>query len=110
MPGREMFQFKEWPFPEGAFPDDLGAVVQRTVLDGEEPAREVIHAADNSWIVGDGVNDPNLPGAVIATHIWHVIARDSSLLQLVDLPPGTEARRSDPGEEWARVPHEWLVD
>jgi hypothetical protein len=33
------------------------------VLDGSEPAREVIHADDNSWMVGDGVNDPKEPGA-----------------------------------------------
>lgn len=105
-----MIRFHEWPFPGGTFPDDLGAVVQRTVLDGHEPARLVIHAADNSWLVGDGLHDPNVPGAVVATHIWHVIERSSSVVSLADLPPGMQARRSDPGDEWVRAPHAWTED
>jgi hypothetical protein len=52
-----------FPFPDGQFPSELGAVIQRTVLDGTEPARVVIHADEGGWLVGDGVNDPNLPGA-----------------------------------------------
>ena len=52
-----------FPFPDGRFPDSLGAVVQRTVLSGDFPAREVVHTPDGSWLIGDGVNDPNQPGA-----------------------------------------------
>jgi hypothetical protein len=61
--GSEVFQHLPFPFEGGVFPEKLGAVVQRTVLDGHEPAREVVHADDGSWLVGDGVNDPNPPGA-----------------------------------------------
>ena len=106
----EMFQHLPFPFAHGRFPAELGAVVQRTVLDGDEPAREVIHAADGSWLVGDGVNDPNEPGAVVATHIWHAIERNSSLSELANLPPGHIAVRLGPGEPWVIDRHEWADD
>jgi hypothetical protein len=97
---REMFRSLPWPFDGDMFPAQLGAVVQRTVLDGDEPAREVIHASDGSWAIGDGVNDPNLPGAAIATHIAHVVGRNSSVAALASMPPGHIAQRSGPGDPW----------
>jgi hypothetical protein len=96
----EMFQHLPFPFDDDEFPHQLGAVVQRTVLDGLEPAREVIHAPDGSWLVGDGVNDPNPGGASIATHIWHAISRNSSIRSLASMPPGHIAQRENPGEPW----------
>ena len=79
MTSNEMFRELPFPYPGGVFPKQLGAVVQKTVLSGEEPARLVIHTQDNSWLVGDGINDPNEPGACVATHIWHVIEKDRSV-------------------------------
>ena len=72
-------------------------MVQQTVLQGELPAREVVHATDGSWLVGDGVNDPNPPGASVATHLAHAIALNSSIAGLASMPPGHIARRSGPG-------------
>jgi len=60
----EIHRVLRFPFDGSVVPATLGAVVQRTVLDGTEPAREVVHAADGSWLVGDGVSDPNEPDAV----------------------------------------------
>jgi hypothetical protein len=97
---REMFRSLPWPFEGDMFPAQLGAVVQRTVADGTEPAREVIHASDGSWAISDGVNDPNLRDAAIAIHIEHVIARNSSVATLASLPPGHIAKRSGPGDPW----------
>lgn len=68
--------------------------------DGREPARVVVHTPDGSCAVGDGVNDPNLPGASIATHLHHAIERNSSIARLARMPPGHIARRSGPGEPW----------
>lgn len=99
--GREMFRHLPFPFPDGRFPESLGAVVQRTVLSGELPAREVVHTPERDWAIGDGVNDPNLPGASVATHIWHAIATNSSIATLATMPPGHVARRSAPGEAWS---------
>jgi hypothetical protein len=97
---RQMFQRLPFPFDADEFPAAaLGAVIQRTVLDGK-PAREVIHAQDGSWLVGDGINDPNPPGASVATHIWHAIERNSSVRSLASMPPGHIAKRQGPGREW----------
>ena len=96
-----MFQHLPFPFPDDHFPDSLGAVVQRTVLSGELPALEVVHTPDGSWAVGAGVNDPNLPGASIATQIWHAIATNSSIATLATLPPGHIARRPGPNKAWS---------
>jgi hypothetical protein len=103
----EMFQFLPFPFDGGVFPRQLGAVIQRTVLRGDEPAREVVHADDGSWLVGDGVNDPNEPGACVASHIWHAIEQNSSMVDLVNMPPGHMATRSGPGETWFVSPSDW---
>jgi hypothetical protein len=97
----EMLRYVPWPFPEGVFPADLGAVVQRTVLEGSMPALLVEHDADGGWSIGDDVNDPNEPDACIATHIWHAIERNSSISDLASLPPGHAARRRWPGDPWS---------
>ena len=80
-----MFPSLPFPFERDVFPRTLGAVVQRSVLNGEQPAREVIHADDGSWLVGDGVNDPNEPDAATVAHIWHVIELDPSVASLASL-------------------------
>jgi hypothetical protein len=64
------------------------------------PALVVLHSRAGDWAIGDGVNDPNLPGACVATHIWHAIERNSSIAELASLPPGHEARRANPGDPW----------
>ena len=96
-----------FPFPGDRFPADLGAVVHRTVLDGSQPARQVVHTDEGDWTVADGINDPNAPGASVATHIRHVIERNSSVAELATLPPGHMASRSDPGQEWVITVHRW---
>lgn len=107
-PGQhEVFRSLPFPFSGGRFPDNLGAVVQCTVLEGREPAREVIHTDENSWIVGDGVNDPNQPGAVVVTCMAYVVRQNSSVTQLASLPLGQTAYRKNPGEPWVIEPHSW---
>jgi hypothetical protein len=103
----EVFRDIPWPFWDGRFPADLGAVVQLTVLNGELPACVVVHTGDNSWLVGDGVNDPNAEGAVAVACMTHVAELHSSVNELVSLPPGWEAVRDGPGQAWARHPHKF---
>jgi hypothetical protein len=105
-----MFPSLPFPFEGDVFPRTLGAVVQRSVLNGEQPAREVVHADDGSWLVSDGVNDPNEPDAATVAHMWHVIELDSSVASLASLPPRQVATRSGPGAEWSIAPHEWPDD
>jgi hypothetical protein len=102
-----MFQHLPWPFEGGRFPAHLGAVVQRSVLIGECPALVVVHTDDNSWLVGDGVTDPNAPGASVAAHMAHAVRWNSSVAALADLPPGWEANRDGSGHAWQRAPHMW---
>lgn len=87
-----MLRRMPFPFPDGRFPEELGAVVQTTVLEGLEPARLVIHFDDGSWAVGDG--------ASIATHLRHVLEADPSLKRLASLKPGHCAERKERGEPW----------
>jgi hypothetical protein len=96
----EMSRYLPFPFEGDRFPDALGAVVQRTVLEGEQPAREVVHFSAGSWAVGDGVNDPNISGSSVATHIAHAIERNSSIARLATMPPGHVAERSGPDDAW----------
>ncbi len=86
---------------------NLGAVVQRTVVEGTEPAREVIHAADGSWLVGDGANDPNVSGACLVLGLRHVVDRDQSMEELASLPPGHIAQRDELDAPWRITVHEW---
>ena len=96
----EMARTLPWPFPGDEFPAALGAVIQRTVLDGTMPALVVGHSSHGDWYVGDGVSDPNELDAAIATHIAHVIEFNSSIRSLATLPPGHEATRRWPGDPW----------
>ena len=96
----EMVRTLPWPFTGDQFPPALGAVVQRTVLEGTLPALVVGHSRTGDWYVGDGVNDPNELGAAVATHIAHAIESNSSIRTLASLPPGHEATRRWPGDPW----------
>jgi hypothetical protein len=103
----DMVRRRPWPFPDGRFPDDLGAVIQRTVLDGELPALVVAHSIDGDWLIGDGVNDPNLPGATVATHIRHVVDHDPAIGELAGLPPGRRADRRSAEDPWVESDFEY---
>lgn len=82
-------------------------MIQLTVLDGDEPAREAVHAKDGSWLVGDGINDPNVPGAVVASHMMHAVEWNSAIAELAVMPPAHIATRSDPGASWVIERHVW---
>ena len=105
-----MFRRMKFPFPAERFPAELGAAIQKTVLDGELPARYVAHTEDNSWLVGDAVSDPNTEGAAIAAHIRHVVDADPTLEQLATLPAGYQALRRSPQDPWKIEPFTYLPD
>jgi hypothetical protein len=96
-----------WPYPDGRFPEALGVVAQRTVLEGREPARAVVHDADGYWLAGDQVNDPNEPGASVLVCMLHLVDSDPSLAGLATMPPGTVAWRSDRGDAWKFEEHRY---
>jgi hypothetical protein len=104
---REVQRVVPWPFEDGRFPSDLGAVVMRTVLSGERAALQVVHFPDGDWGVADGVGDPNEPEACVISHIRHVVDRDASMEELASLAPGMAAERSAAGEPWVVSPFTW---
>lgn len=106
----DMFQTRPWPFERDRFPEDLGAVVMKTVLNGDLPALQFVHTRDNSWLIADGVSDPNASGACIATHIRHVLNLDPGLEELATLPIGYVANRSAAREPWVITPFSYEDD
>ena len=108
--GHEVSRSVDFPFPGDRFPEKLGAVVQRTVLDGREPARVVIHDSDGDWLVGDGINDPNLSGACVMACLHCICDADPSITSLATLPVGYQAHRPGAGEPWRLSPHTYEAD
>jgi len=106
----EILRDVEFPFPDGVFPRLLAAVVQKTVLDGLEPARLVVHDDENDWLIGDGVGNPNLDAACVISHIVHVADADPTVAALASLPLGFAATRPDIETAWEIAPHEWAPD
>lgn len=84
----------------GAFSSDVYAIVQKTVIEGKLPALFVIHDDEGDWLVGDGVNDPNLEGASGFYHISHVVGLDRSIAETAVLPVGHVARRESGESPW----------
>ncbi|MFF1873199.1 hypothetical protein [Kitasatospora herbaricolor] len=93
-----------FPFTDGRFPHDLGAVVQRTVAEGHLPALVVVHDSDGDWMVGDGVNDPNLPDASGVYCLASLVQDDATLADTAALQPGFAAYRDGPGLPWTIEP------
>ncbi|MFG2722583.1 hypothetical protein ACGFW5_30450 [Streptomyces sp. NPDC048416] len=87
-----------FPFESDRFPPELGAVVQRSIVKGEKPARVVIHDDENDWLVSDGIGDPN--GDSVLFHIAHLADRDPAIAELASLPIGYVAFRSSVRESW----------
>ncbi|MQY04847.1 hypothetical protein [Actinomadura macrotermitis] len=99
-----MFRTLPFPFPDGRFPRSLGAVVQRTVAEGALPALVVAHDSEGCWLIGDGVNDPNEPGACAVYGIVHIAEDDPTLHETAGLRPGFAAYRDGPGQPWSIEP------
>jgi hypothetical protein len=95
---------------QAAFPADLGAVVQRTVASGSLPARVVVHDPDGDWLVGDGVNDPNVPDACGVYCIAHIAEMNPAVAETASLPPGFAAYREMPGQPWMIEPFTFADD
>lgn len=102
----EVFRHVPYPFPDGRFPATLGATVQRTVADGELPALTVIHTPDNSWVVLDGVNDPNVDGGIVIDAMVHLVEDDPTLAVTARLEVGHRADREHVGGVWVWVPYQ----
>jgi len=88
-----------WPFPDDRFPDDLGAVVMKSVVEARRPALQVVHFETGLWGIADGIDEPRERN-LIATHMRHVLEQDATIGELATLPPGQKADRDVVGELW----------
>src|SRR5512139_408165 len=77
---------------------------------GRHGMSEVVHTHDNSWLVGDGLNDPNLPGAVLVDSMTHIADNDPSVADLANLPLCHIAQRAEPHVPWTISIYERLDD
>ena len=100
----QMLTQMSWPFRNGEFPPELGTIAMRSVAQGELPTLQVVHDPDGYWLVADGINDPSEPDACVVTHFSHVLASNSSVATLANMPPGTKADREEVGAEWILRP------
>ena len=95
----EMLRFLDFPFADGRFPAGLAVCTTRAVSEGRLPPLEVIHAADNQWLIGDGT-DPNRPGVALWLHIHHIVMLHPEVAQFATLPLGRAAVREEHDEPW----------
>jgi hypothetical protein len=115
----EVFRHLPFPFADGRFPDELGAVALRSVVDGSEPVRSVRHSSENDWSFTDLFTDPNAPGAATVVCVKDLIVQDPSLAETATLPIGHYAERAEPGCAWnirpepavlASTPTGWTIE
>ena len=90
-----------WPFDQ---PRNCAVITIRGILDGTEPVLHVTHDEDDhSWqFLSLRAADPNEAKVM---SLAEVVAMDSSILQLADLPPGWHAWRSSITDDWTREPN-----
>jgi hypothetical protein len=98
-----------WPYEDDRFPRRLGVLVMKTILDGNMPVLQVVHAPEDWWGFADGVSSPN-GDASITVHVHHVLDIDSSLQELATLPPGFKADRDEPDSPWVVTEFEYGED
>lgn len=89
----------DWKFPN---PPHTGVYISKAVHEGIERVTYVYHDFDNDWqFLGDSMSESG--GVLVCFH--HPIDADPSLKELVDLPIGWYAERSNPNEPWSRAEH-----
>ncbi|WP_152565180.1 MULTISPECIES: hypothetical protein [Methylobacter] len=79
------------------FNSDLGVFVCPHVFKATRPILLVVHE-DGDWQCLCGGNDHSDDGHLVG--IGHLVERDPSLDELVDLPDGWEAERHSPEQPW----------
>jgi hypothetical protein len=90
----------EWPFDQ---PRNCAVFTLRSIVFGGNPVLHVSHDADDHGWQFLGLGDADVEDAAIIA-LSEIVSRDSSLLQVADLPPGWRAWRSSGLAPWQRSP------
>jgi hypothetical protein len=88
-----------WPFAD---PPNTASITTQQVLDGAPILRVTHDADDGGWQFLCGTTDDTADARVIG--LGRMIARDSTLGELADLPEGWQAWRASPALRWERGP------
>jgi len=91
---------KPWPFDD---PENVATFTVGKIVKGGAPILLVCHdAEDGSWqfLTGDAFE---MDDAMLVA-LKEIVARDSSVLELADLPLGWCASREHLGAPWSRHP------
>jgi hypothetical protein len=90
----------DWPFPDP--PNDM-SITTRQIVEGGMPILLVCHEADDgSWLFLTGGSFDVTDGMLVT--LRNMVERDSSLIELADLPLGWQAWRERRGSPWERGP------
>jgi hypothetical protein len=88
----------DWKF---SVPPHTGVYTPKTITNGEEPVLYVTHdASDGAWQF-HGASESRIEDAVLIC-FHHIVDKDPTIKQLVDLPLGWRAWREGVSEPWIR--------
>ncbi|GHF77100.1 hypothetical protein GCM10018790_64010 [Kitasatospora xanthocidica] len=65
---------------------------------------------EGDWLIGDGINDPNLPDTSGVYCLACLVEEDASVSGTADLQPGCAAYRDEPGLAWTIEPFRYEDD
>jgi hypothetical protein len=89
-----------WPFAD---PENTATITVRKIISGETWISYVSHDADDGCWQFMPPESPQQEEAVVVA-LRDVVAHDSSIRQLADLPLGWCAWRDGPNDAWQRAP------
>jgi hypothetical protein len=83
---------------------EIAISTRQVIVDGW-PVLLVTHdASDGAWQFVNGHGDTDQMGSALILEVEEVVALDSSLADLLDLPLGWYAWRESRDDEWKRAP------
>lgn len=88
----------EWHFDD---PPNVACFSQRQIISGLKPILFVTHDDDGYWQFLDGGDAKNEEAVIVG--LTEIVALDSSVTQLADLPYGWCAWRNTIDDEWQRA-------
>lgn len=91
---------RTWPFDQ---PENCAVLATRQVMLEGAPVLLVSHDEDDhgwQFLSGEDCRSTDL----VLVLLKNVVSKDASILEVADLPPGWQARRTAKGAPWVRHP------
>lgn len=92
---------RDWPFDQ---PRNTASITLRSIVFGDAPILHVTHDEDDHGWQFLGLEDACDNDACVVG-LGEIVARDPSVIELADLPPGWHAWRSSSAAPWQRAPN-----